>query len=159
MCGASKASTRSGIGPWSGQVRVPVAPTPRPAISAWPNQREMCSASVTAAQTFSTGAAMCMVRRTVKVAVSTTDAELSRVVVMVVVPLGVGEPGEGGLPRSVQLKGCTSRRREVQPLSCSLVGWAQTRPRNPSTRSTTSAVAASSYEGSEESVNRWTSPG
>ncbi len=82
MCGASKASTRSGTDPWSGQVRVPVAPTPRPVISARPNQREMCSASVTAAHTFSTGAAMSMVRRTVKVAASTTDAVLLLVVVM-----------------------------------------------------------------------------
>ena len=105
MCGASKASTRSGTGPWSGQVRVPVAPTPRPVISARPNQREMCSASVTAAHTFSTGAAMSMVRRTVKVAASTTDAVLLLVVVMVV-PLGVVRAGLA--PGRVQPNGCTT---------------------------------------------------
>ena len=51
-------------------------------MSARPNQREMCSASVTAAHTFSTGAAMSMVRRTVKVSASTTDAVLLLVVLM-----------------------------------------------------------------------------
>ena len=52
-----------------------------------PNQRAMCSGSVTAAHTASTDAAIRMLRRTVNSAVSTTEGLVLRVVVMVV-PLG-----------------------------------------------------------------------
>jgi hypothetical protein len=58
-------------------VSVPVAPTPAPSKRARPNHFEMCAGSVTADQTFSTGAAMWIVRRTLNWLSSMTDAWLS----------------------------------------------------------------------------------
>ena len=81
--GASDCSTRIGTEPYSGKVIVPVAPTPVPSSTARPNQREMCSGSVTAVQTFSMGAAMRIVRRTLKVPSSMTDASLSVMLTMI----------------------------------------------------------------------------
>src|SRR5215207_9175387 len=62
---------------------VPSAPAPLPLSTVRPNQREMCSGSVRALHTFSMGAAMLIVRRTVKVLSSTTDAWLSVIVIMI----------------------------------------------------------------------------